>query len=137
MKSCTWPGKNGRPIAGAGVYTDEFYEETAGFARETLAGDPSGTSVLGEVLSIQYRRWLPANINLKQDRLCMAHGIENRVPFLDHRFVEFMATAPDRLDALSRICEPDLKLIWPKEEKKVEDSVRNLSIHDTRTAWMG
>ena len=85
-----------RPCELAEVYTDEFYEETAGFARETLAGDPSGTSVLGEVLSIQYRRWLPANINLKQDRLCMAHGIENRVPFLDHRFVEFMATAPDR-----------------------------------------
>jgi asparagine synthase (glutamine-hydrolysing) len=85
-----------RPSELADVYTSDFFAETAKFARETLAGDPSGTTVLGQVLSIQYRRWLPANINLKQDRLCMAHGVENRVPFLDHKFVEFMAAAPDR-----------------------------------------
>ena len=85
-----------RPAELAETYTDAFYAETAGFPRETLAGDPSGTTLLGQVLSMQYRRWLPANINLRQDRLCMAHGIENRVPFLDHRFVELMASAPDR-----------------------------------------
>lgn len=79
------------------AYTPEFAQEAAGFPRQTFAGDPAGTSVLGEVLSMQYRRWLPANINMKQDRLCMAHGIENRVPFLDHHFVEMMASAPDRL----------------------------------------
>lgn len=85
-----------RPSELAEVYTAEFYAEVAGFPREFLAGDPSGTSIVGQVLSIQYRRWLPANINLKQDRLCMAHGVENRVPFLDHHFIEFMAAAPDR-----------------------------------------
>ena len=26
---------------------------------------------------------------LRQDKMCMAHGIENRVPFLDHRIAEF------------------------------------------------
>jgi asparagine synthase (glutamine-hydrolysing) len=85
-----------RPVELAETYTDAFFAETAGFPRETLAGDPSGTTLVGQVLSMQYRRWLPANINLKQDRLCMAHGIENRVPFLDHQFVELMASAPDR-----------------------------------------
>ena len=25
----------------------------------------------------------------RQDKMCMAHGVENRVPFLDHRVVEF------------------------------------------------
>ena len=79
------------------VYTDAFRDETARLPHETLAGDPSGTTILGQVLSMQYRRWLPANINLKQDRLCMAHGVENRVPFLDHHLVELLAAAPDRV----------------------------------------
>ena len=83
-----------RPADLAEVYTDAFYAETATFPRETLAGDPSGTTVLGQVLSMQYRRWLPANITLRQDRLCMAHGVENRVPFLDHRLAEFAARLP-------------------------------------------
>ena len=77
------------------VYTDAFLAEAAGFPRETLAGDPSGTTLVGQVLSMQFRRWLPA-INFKQDRLCMAHGVENRVPYLDHHLVELMAAAPDR-----------------------------------------
>lgn len=85
-----------RPAELAEVYTPEFFHEAGVFGRETFAGEPAGASIVGRVLSMQYRRWLPANINLKQDRLCMAHGVENRVPFLDHRFVEFMATAPDR-----------------------------------------
>jgi len=85
-----------RPPELGEVYTPEFAREAGAFPRETFAGDPAGTTVLGEVLSMQYRRWLPANINMKQDRLCMSHGIENRVPFLDHHFVELMATAPDR-----------------------------------------
>ena len=37
------------------------------------------------------------NILFKQDRLSMAHGIEARVPFLDHRLVEFSARLPCRL----------------------------------------
>jgi len=36
---------------------------------------------------------LPALLHV-EDRMSMAHGIESRVPFLDHPLVEFMATAP-------------------------------------------
>jgi asparagine synthase (glutamine-hydrolysing) len=32
-----------------------------------------------------------------EDRVSMAHGLEARVPFLDHPLVEFMATVPSRL----------------------------------------
>ena len=34
---------------------------------------------------------------MKQDQMSMACSIESRVPFLDHQFVEFAATVPDRL----------------------------------------
>jgi asparagine synthase (glutamine-hydrolysing) len=78
------------------VYTDEFRAEIAGFADDSFAGVPSGTTVVGKVLSMQFRHWLPGMINLKQDRVCMAHALENRVPFLDHHLVELMASLPDR-----------------------------------------
>jgi asparagine synthase (glutamine-hydrolysing) len=34
---------------------------------------------------------------MKQDQMSMASSIESRVPFLDHTFVEFAATVPERL----------------------------------------
>lgn len=36
---------------------------------------------------------LPALLQV-EDRMSMAHGVESRVPFLDHHLVEFMATVP-------------------------------------------
>lgn len=78
------------------VYTAEFRAEVAGFSADTFAGTPAGTTVVSRVLSMQFRHWLPGMINLKQDRVCMAHGLENRVPFLDHHLVELIAGLPDR-----------------------------------------
>jgi len=43
------------------------------------------------------RRWsLPALLRY-EDRNSMAHGIESRVPFLDHRFIELCMSIPDEL----------------------------------------
>ena len=36
---------------------------------------------------------LPALLQV-EDRMSMAHGLESRVPFLDHALVEFAATVP-------------------------------------------
>ncbi len=36
---------------------------------------------------------LPALLQV-EDRMSMAHGLESRVPFLDHPLVEFAATVP-------------------------------------------
>ncbi len=40
---------------------------------------------------------LPDNLLVKTDRMLMAFGLEGRVPFLDHRLVEFGLSLPDRL----------------------------------------
>ncbi len=40
---------------------------------------------------------LPDNLLVKADRMLMLSGIEGRVPFLDHRVVEFGMGLPDRL----------------------------------------
>lgn len=40
---------------------------------------------------------LPDNLLVKTDRMLMAFGVEGRVPFLDHRLVEFGLALPDSL----------------------------------------
>jgi len=54
-------------------------------------------SALQEVLSSQYHDWLPDSILMRQDKMSMAHSLEARVPFLDHKLIEFMQTVPDHL----------------------------------------
>ncbi len=79
------------------VYSPDFYRRTRHLALESFAGQPNGQSDQDRVLSLQYRKWLPGNINLKQDKLCMAHSVENRVPFLDHKLVELVTSFPCRV----------------------------------------
>lgn len=49
---------------------------------------------LDPVLYADCGLYLPDNILVKADRMSMQHGLEARVPFLDHRFVEAMAGLP-------------------------------------------
>ena len=57
---------------------------------------PAGASPLNRMLYADTKIWLPDDLLLKADKMTMAAGIELRVPFLDHRLVEFAAGLPDR-----------------------------------------
>ncbi|PON15719.1 hypothetical protein C2W62_22315 [Candidatus Entotheonella serta] len=37
---------------------------------------------------------MPDSVLMKVDKMSMSHALEVRVPFLDHRFVEFCAAIP-------------------------------------------
>ena len=50
--------------------------------------------VLNQSLYLEAKMRLPGWILHKSDRLSMAHGVEARVPFLDHKLVEFCARIP-------------------------------------------
>ena len=50
-----------------------------------------------EVTKKQYldlNMWLPGDILLKADKMCMAHSLELRVPFLDKKMMEFASGIP-------------------------------------------
>ena len=52
---------------------------------------------LGAYLWFDQKYYLPDDILVKSDRMSMAHAVELRPPFLDHRIVEFAATLPASL----------------------------------------
>jgi len=49
---------------------------------------------LGKMLYVDTKTWLPDDLLLKADKMTMATSVELRVPFLDHKFVEFAASIP-------------------------------------------
>ncbi|MCL4258038.1 MAG: asparagine synthase (glutamine-hydrolyzing) [Anaerolineales bacterium] len=52
---------------------------------------------LHRMLYSDIRFYLPNDSLAKVDRMSMAHGLEVRVPFLDHRLVEFLARVPSHM----------------------------------------
>jgi asparagine synthase (glutamine-hydrolysing) len=55
--------------------------------------DEGGGDHLSKCVAYEMRTHLP-DVLLRQDRMMMAHGIENRVPFLDLRVIEFARALP-------------------------------------------
>lgn len=51
----------------------------------------------GDFLYVDQNYYLPDDILYKTDRMSMAHSLEVRPPFLDHRIVEFAARLPHEL----------------------------------------
>jgi asparagine synthase (glutamine-hydrolysing) len=52
-------------------------------------------SPFGRMLYTDTRMWLVDDLLLVADKLSMAHGLELRVPFLDHRLIELVESLPD------------------------------------------
>jgi len=57
---------------------------------------PNGSSTLLDRLLYADLKTYLVELLMKQDQMSMAASIESRVPFLDHKLVEYAATLPDR-----------------------------------------
>jgi len=55
---------------------------------------PSSEHTIHRLMSLDIHTWLVDDVLHKMDRMSMATSVEARVPFLDHRLVEFVASLP-------------------------------------------
>ncbi len=55
-----------------------------------------GVSAFRRCLYFDQTSWLPDNLLERGDRMTMAAGIETRMPFMDHKLAEFVASCPDK-----------------------------------------
>lgn len=73
-------------------YTADRYAEALAEVPRLSGEDPAGQRIR-EVLYLGLTRWLPGMLDRK-DRLSMASGLEVRVPFCDHRLVDYVWNVP-------------------------------------------
>jgi len=66
-----------------------------------------GADGLSAYLQFDQQIYLPDDILVKSDRMSMAHSIEVRPPFLDHRILEFAAQLPSSL----KLCDSQQKYV--------------------------
>jgi asparagine synthase (glutamine-hydrolysing) len=60
-------------------------------------GRSAGHDALSQMLYLDLKTWLVDDLLIKADKMTMANAVELRVPFLDHRVIEFAATVPSDL----------------------------------------
>ncbi|MFD9129691.1 asparagine synthase (glutamine-hydrolyzing) [Kitasatospora sp. NPDC059571] len=90
-----------RPEVRAEVRPEEY---TAEAYRDSLAevprlpGEPAADARVREVFHLALTRWLPPLLD-RVDRVSMSVGLEVRVPFCDHRLVEYLWNVPWALKA--------------------------------------
>jgi asparagine synthase (glutamine-hydrolysing) len=77
-----------------GLYAEGFRER----ATEAWIRTPPDADApfLDRLLALQFDDWLQDNLLLRQDKNTMAHSLELRCPFLDHRLIELAFEMPPR-----------------------------------------
>jgi asparagine synthase (glutamine-hydrolysing) len=83
------------------LFSDELYQTLSGYTALEVFREHEknfdGNDPLALIQYIDIKTYLVGDILTKVDRASMAHSLEVRVPFLDHKFVEWTATIPSHL----------------------------------------
>jgi asparagine synthase (glutamine-hydrolysing) len=73
-------------------YVEERYRQALAEVPR-LAGETGAAARIREIFHLTLTRWMPVLLDRK-DRMSMATGLEVRVPFCDHRLVEYVWNIP-------------------------------------------
>ena len=80
------------------LYTEEFLRGTnqdqTTEAVDRYLHNSATQDVVNKMLYVDTKSWLVDDLLLKADKITMANSIELRVPFLDHKVLEFAASLP-------------------------------------------
>jgi len=79
------------------LYSDEFKSLASDAWMAHERAHDTGGPFLDRVLKLQYDGWLQDWALIRHDKSTMAHSLEYRLPFLDHRLIEFAFTLPPHL----------------------------------------
>ncbi len=104
------------------LYMPDFYNAVNGELEQQFSSyfnSDSTASILDRALFTDLKMYLPDDLLTLSDRMSMYHSLELRVPFLDHEFVELMATVPPeyKLHGLSKkyILKKTFEHLLPRE----------------------
>ena len=107
-----------------------------GILRSLLSRDPQFASVF----ALSRTQLLSSNLPMMlrcADRSAMAHSVESRVPFLDHRLVEFSLGLPDALKigggVTKRVLRDAMSGILPDP---IRDRVDKIGFETPESVWM-
>ncbi|QIB42671.1 asparagine synthase (glutamine-hydrolyzing) [Streptomyces aureoverticillatus] len=82
----------------SGEFTAMLPEYPYNHLRERFARTDASAPELSRVMQVDCEFWLPDAQLVKIDRMAMAHSVEPRSPFLDHRLIEFVTRLPPSLN---------------------------------------
>jgi asparagine synthase (glutamine-hydrolysing) len=83
------------------IYTEDFNNRVGGIdSLDFLINkfeESDAENLLDSLLYVDINSYLPEDLLVKVDIATMANSLEARLPFLDHEFMEFIASIPSRL----------------------------------------
>lgn len=97
------------------------YDSFENFKKIFKADNVNNNSYFDRMTHFDFKTLLPALLQV-EDRMSMAHGLESRVPLLDHRLIELSATIPSNF----KLKDGDMKHIFKQiVGKYLPESIKN------------
>jgi asparagine synthase (glutamine-hydrolysing) len=98
------------------LYSETLLNKTKNFKTSNLIKShfENDLHVLNKMILFDQKVWLPDRLLMKVDKMAMASSVEARVPFLDHKLVEFCNNLPPNLRMGKFIFKKAMSSVLPR-----------------------